>query len=283
MIEYLQRIADFSVLAFVVSSMLAMGMSQRFEDVIAPLRKPGPVILALVVNFALAPLLTVTLAHLIPLQPAHAIGLLILGGAAGAPFLPKLAEVSGGSVAYSVALMMLLMIGTIVFMPLALPYIVPGLAADPLSIAKPLLILMLLPLAIGFGLARVGAPWVTQLLDFVRKLSNLAFVLLVVLMVGLNLKTMAATFGSFAIGTYALFVVALVATGYLLGGTDNATRGVFALGAGNRNIAAALVVATSSFDDPAITVMLIIASVVGMVLLLTAAHIFQKFNQRRSM
>jgi predicted Na+-dependent transporter len=66
------------------------------------------------------------LCRLLPLQPAHAIGLLLLGGAAGAPFLPKLAEISGGSLAYSVALMVLLTVGSIVFMPLALPFIVPG-------------------------------------------------------------------------------------------------------------------------------------------------------------
>jgi BASS family bile acid:Na+ symporter len=276
MTGYLQKLADFSVLAFVVSSMLAMGMSQRLEDVIAPLKKPGPVVRALLVNFVLAPLLSVALSRLIPLQPAHAVGLLLLGGAAGAPFLPKLAEFSGGSLAYSVALMMLLMVGTIVFMPLALPFIVPGVKADPLDIAKPLLILMLLPLGFGFALARRNRRWLAGLLAFVKKVSNLAFVLLLVLMVGLNLKTMAATLGSFAIGTYALFVVMLVATGYLLSGPDKSTRDVFALGAGNRNISAALVVATAGFDDPAITVMLLIAAVVGLVVLLLLAKAMRR-------
>ena len=68
----LQRLADLSILVFVVSSMLAMGMSQRFASVIAPLRRPLPVVLALVVNFALSPLLALALTRIIPLQPAHA-------------------------------------------------------------------------------------------------------------------------------------------------------------------------------------------------------------------
>ncbi|MCI4431190.1 MAG: hypothetical protein JHC40_18725 [Burkholderiales bacterium] len=269
MIETLHRLADFSVLAFVISSMLAMGMSQRLGDVIAPLKEPKPVLLALVVNFVLSPLLAVALCRFIPLQPAHATGLLLLSGAAGAPFLPKLAEVTRGNLAYSVALMVLLMVGSIVFIPLALPLIVPGLDADPWRMAKPLLLLMLLPLAIGFALSR--SAWAPRLLSFARLVSNLAFVLLVVLLVGLNLKTMAGTLGSFAIGTFALYVLVMVGVGHLLGGADASKRAVFALGAGNRNIAAALVVAGASFDDPAITVMLLVASVVGLVLLLVLA------------
>ena len=88
----LQKLADLSVLVFVTSSMLAMGMSQPLESVISPLRKPLPVLTALCANFVVAPLLALALSRIIPLEPPHAIGLLLLGGASGAPFLPKLAE-----------------------------------------------------------------------------------------------------------------------------------------------------------------------------------------------
>ena len=269
LIPHLQRLADVSVLAFVVSSMLAMGMSQRLGNVVASLKEPRTVLLALIVNFVLSPLLTVALIRAVPLQPAHATGLLLLGGAAGAPFLPKLAELSGGDLAYSVALMMLLMVGSVVFMPLALPLIVPGVEADPWRIAKPLLLLIVLPMAIGFALAR--SAWAARLLGFVQRVSNLAFVLLVVLLVGLNLKAMTGFVGSFAIGTFAVYVLGMVAIGHLLGGADRSKRTVFALGAGNRNIPAALVVAGASFNDPAITVMVLVGAVTGLVLLLVLA------------
>jgi BASS family bile acid:Na+ symporter len=271
MIDTLQRLADFSVLAFVVSSMLAMGLSQRLTDVIAPLKKPLPVVLALLVNFVLSPLLAVALTRLVPLQPAHAAGLLLLAAAAGAPFLPKLAELSGGSLAYAVALMVLLMGGSIVFMPLALPIILPGLKAGPWAIAKPLLLFMMIPLAVGFALALAKGPWVDGLLAVLRWISNLALVMLVVLMIGLNLKTIVGTLGSFALGTYALYLLAIVGAGYLLGATDKPTRDVFALGAGSRNIPATLVVANASFDDPAVKVMLVIAFVASLVVLLGLA------------
>jgi BASS family bile acid:Na+ symporter len=278
-IAYLQKLADFSMLAYVIGTMLAMGMSQRLQDVIAPLKKPLPVALALLVNFLLAPLLAIALSHMIPLQPDHAIGLLLLGAAAGGPFLPKLAEIAGGSLAYSVALMVLLTAGTIVFMPLALAHIVPGLHADALSIAKPLLILMLLPLAIGFALARTDASWVAGLLALVRAVSNSAFVLLVILMIGLNFKALVDMLGSFAIGAYPLFVLIMVGGSYVLSGLEKSTRTVFALGAGQRNAAAALVVAGASFDDPAVTVTLLVASIVSLIVLLALAKVMQRRQQ----
>jgi BASS family bile acid:Na+ symporter len=267
-----QRIADLSLLVFVVGTMLAMGMSQRLVEVIAPLQRPLTVVLALAVNFILAPLFALVLSRTIPLQPGHAVGLLLLGAAAGAPFLPKLAELCGGNLAYAVTLMVLLMGGSTFFMPFVLPLLVPGLVAEPWTIARPLVLYMMIPLGIGFALALSRVSWVERLLPFVRALSNLGLVLLVVLLVGLNLKTVLGLFGSFAVASYTLYLLALIAAAWVLGAADKPTRNVFALGAGCRNIPAALVVAHESFDDPATQVMLVVAFVVSLVVLLPLAR-----------
>ena len=269
---YLQQFADLTVPAFVVSTMLGAGLSQPLSDVIAPLRKPLPVALALVVNFAVAPLLAVVLTSIVPLQPAHATGILMLATAAGAPFLPKLAELSFGSIAYSVALMVLLMGGSLVVMPLILPLIIPGLSANPWPIAKPLLVAMVIPLAIGFALAHLDAPWLPRLRSMMRTISNVAMVLLVVLMIALNFKTLIGTLGSFAIGTYLLYLLILVGVSYLIGAVDPSTQNVFALGAAGRNVPACLIVASASLSDPAVTVMLIVAFVLNLVVLLGLAR-----------
>jgi BASS family bile acid:Na+ symporter len=267
-----QRIADLSILIFVVSTMLAMGMSQRLAEVVAPLQRPLTVVLALAVNFILAPLFALVLSRIIPLQPGHAVGLLLLGAAAGAPFLPKLAELCGGNLAYAVTLMVLLMGGSTLFMPFVLPLLVPGLTAEPWIIAKPLVLYMMIPLGTGFALALSRLSWVERVLPFVRALSNLALVLLVVLLVGLNLTTVLSTFGSFAVACYTLYLLALIAAAWVLGAAERPTRNVFALGAGCRNIPAAFVVARESFDDPATQVMLVVAFVVSLVVLLPLAR-----------
>ncbi|HWS26868.1 MAG TPA: bile acid:sodium symporter [Xanthomonadales bacterium] len=275
MIEFLQQLNSWTALLFVVSSMLAMGMSQRFAEVVAPLKNPRFVLSALLVNFIVSPALALGLCRLIPLQSAHAIGLIILACAAGAPFLPKLAEAAGGNVSYSVGLMVLQIVGSVLFMPLALPLLVPGLEADSWRIAKPLLLTMLMPLGFGFALALIKAPWVARLARLVERISNLALVLVLILLVGLNVEAMLGIFGSFAVAAFLLHVGGMVVVGYLLGGTEPTTRSVFALGAGQRNIVAALVIAGTGFDGPAVAVMVLIASLIALLPLLGVARVMR--------
>ena len=68
MSEILQVIAQLSVLVFVLSSMLAMGLSLTIAQIVAPLRNARLVILALVANFVLVPLLAYLILLVIPLE-----------------------------------------------------------------------------------------------------------------------------------------------------------------------------------------------------------------------
>src|SRR5262245_8817249 len=154
--------------------MLTVGLSLRLRDILAPLRRVRLMLLALVANFALAPLLAYWLAGVFSLAPAHAAGLLLLGGAAGAPFLPKLAELARGDLAFSVALVFLLTVGTVFFMPLVLPFVLPGLEASPWSIVRPILLQMALPLGIGLVIQGRFARLATQLKPILATVTNLS-------------------------------------------------------------------------------------------------------------
>ena len=59
-------LADGAVLFFVVTTMLAMGLSLTVSQILAPLRQARLVVLALVANFVLVPLLAFVLTRLIP-------------------------------------------------------------------------------------------------------------------------------------------------------------------------------------------------------------------------
>src|SRR5436190_22512584 len=121
MADPLQLLQKLSTLAFLVGSMLATGLNLTPRDVLAPLRDLRLVLIALSLNFILAPAFAWLLTVVIPLERGYAIGLLLLGGAAGAPFLPKLVENARGDITIAVSLMALLTVGTILFMPFALP------------------------------------------------------------------------------------------------------------------------------------------------------------------
>src|SRR5262245_37145533 len=129
--EWLQQLTNLAVLTFVVACMAAAGLGLSAAAIAAPLRRSRFVAAALVANFLIAPALAWGLTKLVTLKPAFETGLLLLGAAAGAPFLPKLVQAAQGDLALSVALMLLLMVGSVIFLPLALPLMIPGLSAEP--------------------------------------------------------------------------------------------------------------------------------------------------------
>ena len=150
MTEILATLAQLSVLVFVIGSMASLGLSLKMSQIVTPLKNVKLVVWALVANFVLVPLLAVVITKIIPLDESVQIGLILLAAAAGAPFLPKLAEVAKGSTAFSVGLMVLLMVVTIIYLPLVLPLLLGGgVEVNPWEIAKSLIVMMLIPLGTG--------------------------------------------------------------------------------------------------------------------------------------
>jgi BASS family bile acid:Na+ symporter len=268
LLELLSKAATVAMLSFVVSSMLAMGAGLTVSQISEPLRNARLVILAPLANFVLMPLGAVVLTKVLWLDEAFGVGLLLLGCAAGAPFLPKLAELAKGNLAFAVGAMVLLMVVTVGYLPIALPLMLPGVTVDPWNIARSLVVLMLLPLGAGLFLkARYGelASRVKPMLDWI---SNVSLILLVLLITAANIDKVLQVFGTRGILAGVLFIALGFGIGWLLGGPDADTRRVMALGTGQRNIAAALVVASQSFSDPKVVVMVIVVAIVGLIILM---------------
>ena len=86
LVQFFGAIARLSGLIFVVTSMVAMGLSLTVSHIIAPLRNVRLVILALFANFVLVPLIAYVIVRVIPVGEPLRIGLILLATAAGAPF-----------------------------------------------------------------------------------------------------------------------------------------------------------------------------------------------------
>ena len=268
LMELLSKASTGAMLSFVVSSMLAMGAGLTIPQIAEPLRNARLVVLALLANFVVMPLGALVLARVLWLDEPFGIGLLLLGCAAGAPFLPKLAELAKGNLAFAVGAMVLLMVVTVGYLPIVLPLLLPGVTVNPWEIARSLLLLMLFPLAIGLGLkARYGdlAARVKPALDWI---SNVSLVLLICLITAANIDKVLQVFGTRAILAGLLFIALGLGIGWLLGGPSADTKRVVALGTGQRNIAAALVVASQSFNDAKVVVMVIVVAIVGLIVLM---------------
>jgi BASS family bile acid:Na+ symporter len=94
--EFFTAIAQLSGLLFVVTSMLALGLSLTIPMIVQPRKNGRLVALALLANFILIPLLAYAILILILLEQSLETGLILLACAAGAPFLPKLVQGARG-------------------------------------------------------------------------------------------------------------------------------------------------------------------------------------------
>ena len=270
MTEILETLAMLSMLVFVISSMLSMGLSLTMKQIIDPLKDAKAVILALAANLILVPLVAYAITLILPLDESVSIGLILLSTAAGAPFLPKLVEVAKGNLAYSVGLMVLLMVVTIIYLPLVLPFLLSGVEVNPWDIAKSLILMMLIPLAIGLVIRARYEESAAKLQPTFAMAANIGILVLAVLGLVLNFSNMIALVGSLGILAGIIFLVLSLVIGYFLGGSDAGIKSVMGLGTAQRNIAAALVVAGQNFDSDVITYLMVIA-IIGFVILFPAA------------
>ena len=262
--ELLSKAVTVAMLSFVISSMLAMGTALTVSQIFDPLRNVRLVVLALVANFVLMPLGAFALAKVLWLDEPFGVGLLLLGCAAGAPFLPKLAQLAKGNLPFGVGAMVLLMVITVAYLPIVLPLLLPGVTVNPVKIAQSLVLLMLLPLAIGlFVKARyeATAARVKPPLDW---LSNVSLILLIVLITVVNSDKVLQVFGTRGASVHRAWILHRLDAW----GPGNDTRPVLALATAQRNIAAALVVGSQSFSDPKVVVMVIVVAIVGLIILM---------------
>jgi bile acid:Na+ symporter, BASS family len=274
--ELMQKATSVAMLVFVLSSMLAMGLGLTVGQIIAPLRNAQLVVLSLLVNFVLMPLGALALAALLRLDQPLGVGLLLLGSAAGAPFLPKLAQIAKGNLAFGVGLMVLLMVVTVGYLPLVLPSLLPGVSVNPAEIARSLFLLMLLPLAAALAVKAYFADVAARAKPLLDRLSNLGLILLVLLITAGNVNNVLAVFGTRGILAGLLFIAIGFVIGWLLGGPDSKTRRVLALGTAQRNIAAALVVGSQSFSDPKVVVMVVVVAIVSLLILMPLSRMLAK-------
>jgi BASS family bile acid:Na+ symporter len=256
-----------------------MGVALTLAQIINPLRNARVLILALLGNFVLMPLGAVVLSKVLRLDEGFGVGLLILGCAAGAPFLPKLAELAKGNVAFAVGAMVLLMVVTVGYLPIILPTLLQGVTVDSWKIARSLVLLMLLPLAAGLAIKAYYEDVAARVKPALTWISSVSLILLVVLITAANIDKVLQVFGTGGILAGLLFIALGVGIGWLLGGPDVDTKPVMALGTGQRNIAAALVVASQSFDDPKVVVMVTVVAIIGLIILMPLSRALA--NRRR--
>ncbi len=277
--EILVVIDKLALFTFIVCTMLGAGLGLTVQQIWKPLRSPRLVILSLLTNFVLVPVFVYLLVQVVPLKEPIRDGLLIMAVASGPPALPKLAQIVKGNIAFSVGLMMLLMLGTIFYMPMVLPLVVQGVQINSWDIAKPLLLLMVSPLVMGLFIKAKFAAIAPIIQPILFKLSSIGLLFGLVVRLFIHTNDIISLLKTGAIFVCAIFIIFSFSVGYLLGGPDIDTQRVLGVGTAQRNFAAALLVATSNFDDPSVVSIIMVTSLLMMVIVLIAGPKFIEIDQ----
>jgi BASS family bile acid:Na+ symporter len=276
--ELFRNIVAVAVPGFVITTMLNVGLTQKLSEIIDYLRNWPFVLRMVAANFIAVPLVMILILRITSFSPVVQAGLLVFSLGAGAPFLIKLTQMAEHDVALGAAVMMLLTLATIAYMPLVLPRFLEGGGVDAGAIAGTLLRQMLLPIVIGAlvveflrGFAHAIQPWVA-------KLSNIAlYVVIVATFIG-YFPSLVAIIASGALLAALVFVLAAFGLGYVAGLGKDHLEDIGALGTAQRNTAAGLIVTMQNFDDPRVLVVLTLANTVGLVLLIFLARLLSRDN-----
>lgn len=261
MSEILNLLFKISLAIFMAGSLLEMGLKLNLTEAIRGLRSVRFVVFSLVWSFVICPALAYGITLVIPLEPPYAIGLILLGMAPCAPFVPRLAEKAGGDLGYTAAFMVLASVGTVIFMPFAVPLLTEGLTASAWSIAKPLLIVVMLPMAIGVLIRRKSDPLASKLLPVAKKAAGLAGLTWCILCLIIYGKGLLGVAGSFAVASEILFFgIVFLGTFFLSFGLPYGQKIVLSIGATTRNLGACLAPLLSVPDmDQRATLMIVLA------------------------
>lgn len=279
MFDFLRSAIQVIAPVFVIATMLNVGLTQRPAEIARHLKNWPFVIKMLLANFVFAPLLMIVALHFAPFDPALKAGLLIFSLGAGAPLLIKLTQTAEHEVALGAAVMMLLTVVTVIYMPIVLPLVLSGLSVDGIAVGKSLLLQLLLPIGVGMLLAQFIPSVAKKLQPWVSKVGNIAlYALIVVTLVGYypNLIEIVGK-GAFLVGL--AFVGAAFGLGYLAGAGKDHLEDIGGLGTAQRNTAAGVIIALENFSNPNVLVMLTLANMLGIVMLLFIAKALSRDNR----
>jgi bile acid:Na+ symporter, BASS family len=239
--ETLSRLLGLTLVIFMAGNLLEMGLKLNLRDAFGAVRNVRFLVMSVVWAFVLSPALAVLLTKIIPMPEPYALGLLFLGMAPCAPFLPAVAQKAGGDLAYAAAFMLLAALGTVIYMPLMVPVLVNGFTADALTIAEPLVFYITAPMAIGMLIRATARTLADAAHPIVKRATGIDTLIMVALILVLYSRDFLNMVGTYSIGAQILFCGALAVAPYGIGlGLPPAQKSVLALGLCTRNIGAAI-------------------------------------------
>ena len=227
------------VVIFTVANLLAGGLECDLKEALKSLRSPRLIGPTLFWGWVIGPVLALLIIRVLPLSEGHAAGLILVSLAPIAPFLPIASSRARGDMTFCAAYILLATVVTVVLMPVMAPLLIQGLTLTAWALAKPLILLVLIPLLIGIAIRAYKAPVAARIFPWVKKSGNVFLLICLAMVMWLYGREMLDTVGSFATAAWVLFMAAMAVLPYVVGfGLKQDQRSVMALGQSSRNISA---------------------------------------------
>jgi bile acid:Na+ symporter, BASS family len=280
MADMLEKLLGVTIAIFMAGSLLEMGLKLDLKKAAVALGDVRFMLMALLWSFGIGPALAVLLARALPLAEPYALGLIVLGLAPCAPFVPLLSGRAGGDLNYVAAYLLLASLGTLIVMPVAIPVLAPQLSADALTIAKPLVFFIALPLVIGVCVRLFASPLADQSHPIVKKATAVDIVIMLGIVVVLYWRDFLSAVGSYAIAAQMLYYGLLAFGAYGLGfGLPHEKKAALVLGLCTRNVGAAMAPLLSApSSDQRATVMCIMAVFITLAMGFAAAQLLAQWK-----
>ena len=274
--EFLSHAMTPVILIYVVSAMLALGLSNTLGQILQPLRNMRMTVSAVAASYVILPLLAASVARLLGLDPSLRYGLVLMAMAAGAEIGPLLSANSNANARLSGGLLVLSIGITIFYLPLMVGVFLPDVDIDVKHLLVKLFLTILAPLILGL-LIKSRFPKFAHTAEKYLHLNSRIFVsLLTLIIILLFYKPIIALFGSFAILAGLINVVGGFGIGYLLGWPDRGSMLAMGYMHGARSASIAVMVANDVFrDQPNVMLMIALVTMLILVILLPLSFVLK--------
>jgi predicted Na+-dependent transporter len=208
---------------FLVSTMLAIGMTVSREEISSTLRDRRTLPRVLVANFILVPLLGIVLTHIFHFPAGTTTGILLLAISPGGLTAIQFTDKVKGSLAFAAVVAFVLTIASIAASPIIAHILIPlesPVRVPYFPVVGGVLLFLLLPVVLGFLVRRSFPIAAGEISKILLALSNLSFIASIVLTLAYKRQTM-KELGPSVTAALLILIVGSMVIGWLLGGAGS--------------------------------------------------------------
>jgi BASS family bile acid:Na+ symporter len=276
--EFLSHALTPVILVYVISGMLALGLSQTVKQIIEPLKNVRITISAIVASYLIIPLLAAIIARLFGMDPVLRYGLVLLAMAAGAEAGPIFTAKSNANVSLAGGILAMSIPITIIYIPFMIGVFLPDVEVDVKHMVLKLVLTIVVPLLLGLFIRARFEKTAHKVEKYLHTISRLFMVLLLLTLIGLYYKPFIGLLGTYTLLAGVIYVIAAFAVGYLLGWPERSTMLAMGYMHGARNASVAVIAASSAFSDQPNVMMMIASMVILMLAIMILASSFLKIK-----